>query len=324
MKILHALAPCRGPVPVWGHATFEPILELPSLLPRAQERRRAGAYSGIMRSVTTAAVLRYRRAVARRHPVRTKGDALRFIDALGFCYAFTSGPGHVPGLFDVLATRSIDRMWTWAWRWKDELATQRRVHYGKVIRRKPSYVSLALLPAFYALSGNVGEADDHEQAYREGRLSHMAKAIYDAILSDGPVSTWALRRRFVAKRDSGARFHRALDDLQERFLIAKAGEEAEWRHGFIWDTFHRWMPSVVQAAGALSAEAAAAEVLARYVRMLGFATDADIATTFGWRLAVIDRAAEDADLERIEVRDNRASLGTLRDAPALAWTSPRR
>ncbi len=138
--------------------------------------------------VTPTVLGRHRRALLRPHRVRTARAALRFVNALGFCYAFTSGPGGLPGLFDVLATRSIDRMWSWAWQWKDELATARRLHYGKAIRRKPSYISLTMLPAFYALSGNVGEPDDYLQAYREGRLSAMAKALYEVILADGPVA----------------------------------------------------------------------------------------------------------------------------------------
>lgn len=202
-----------------------------------------------MRTLHPAAVARHRRAVLRPHRVRTRQGALRFVNTLGFCFAFTGGPGGLPGLFDVLATRSIDRMWSWAWRWKDELATARTAYYGKVIRRKPSYVSLALLPAFYALSGNTGEPDDHLQAYREGRLGLLARTVYERILADGPVSTWVLRRQFVGRGESGARFHRALDDLQARFLIVKAAEvEGRGGYSFIWDAFHRWMPSAVEAA----------------------------------------------------------------------------
>jgi hypothetical protein len=197
----------------------------------------------------------------------------------------------------VLATRSIDRMWSWAWQWKDELPTTRRLHYGKVIRRKPTYISLTMLPAFYALSGNVGEPDDHLQAYREGRLSALAKALYEQVLAEGPVSTWTLRRRFVPRGESGSRFHRALDDLQERLLIAKVAEEEEWRNGFIWDVFHRWMPDVVRAAGKLSNEAAATNILERYIRIVGAAGQTDVETTFGWNPRLIQAAAELAGLD---------------------------
>jgi hypothetical protein len=252
-------------------------------------------------ALTPGTLARYRRAVVRPHRVRTRRAALRFVEALGFCYAFTGGPGGLPGLFDVLATRSIDRMWSWAWQWKDDLVSARRLHYGKVIRRKPSYISLTMLPAFYALSGNVGEPGDYLQAYREGRLSLLAKMLYERILAEGPVSTWTLRRRFVPRGQSGARFHRALDDLQALFLIAKAGEEEEWRNGFIWDAFHRWMPDVVQAAGKIEADQAAATVLERYARTVGVASEADTASLFGWTPRLIKAAAARAGLVRVTV-----------------------
>jgi hypothetical protein len=249
--------------------------------------------------------------VLRRSHVRTARGALRFVDTLGFCFAFTGGPGGLPGLFDVLATRSVDRMWTWAWQWKDDLATHRRLYYGKVIRRKPSYVSLTMMPAFYALSGNVGEPDDYLQAYREGRLSMMAKSVYEHILAQGRTSTWTLRRRYVPRGESGATFHRALDELQGRLLVAKVGEEEEWRNGFIWDAFHRWMPSVVESAASLSAETAAARVLTAYLRIVGAASDRDVMGTFAWSPRVLARAAAGAELAR----------GTLNSTEV--WTIPR-
>ncbi len=250
-----------------------------------------------MFTLSPAAVARYRRAVVRPFRVRTRQGALRFVNALGFCYAFTGGPGGLPGLFDVLDTRSIGRMWNWAWQWKDELASSRRAYYGKVIRGKPSYVSETMLPAFYALSGNVGEPDDYLQAYREGRLSLIAKTLYEQILASGPVSTWTLRRQFVPRGEGGSRFHRALDDLQGRFLVAKVGEEEEWRNGFIWDAFHRWMPGVVKAAGRVTVEEAAAAVLKRYIRIVGTASDEDIAATFGWGARLIQTVAGLAKLD---------------------------
>ncbi|MDR7422747.1 MAG: hypothetical protein QN159_09810 [Armatimonadota bacterium] len=255
--------------------------------------------------VPAAALARRRRALLRAHRVRTARDALRFIDALGFCYAFTAGPGGLPGLFDVLATRSVDRMWTWAWRWKDELATRRRVYYGKAIRRKPSYVSLPLLPAFYALSGNLGEPDDHLQAYREGRLSLQAREIYERILEAGPASTWTLRRAFLARGERGSRFHRALDELQERFLIAKVREEDEWRYGFVWDVFHRWMPGVVATAANLSADVAAGQVLAAYLGIVGAARAEDVRALFGWSPALLARAAAGAGAAEATVAGRR-------------------
>ncbi|MDR7544359.1 MAG: hypothetical protein QN120_08960 [Armatimonadota bacterium] len=263
-----------------------------------------------MLTLTPAAVARHRRRLLRRHRVRTARGALRFIDAIGFCFAFTGGPGGLPGLFDVLATRSIDRMWTWAWQWKDDLVTQRRAYYGKVIRRKPSYVCLKTLPAFYALSGNVGEPDDYLQAFREGRLSMLARAIYEHVLASGPISTRALRRLYVQRGESGDGFHRALDDLQARFLLAKVAEEAEWRNGFVWDAFHRWMPEVVAAAARLTSEDAAARVVDRYIRIVGAAPSPEIQATFAWTPRLVGAAVVRAGLVRASVDG------------ADAWTLP--
>src|SRR5256886_13522373 len=140
-----------------------------------------------------------------------------------FPYTTLFRSGGVPGLFDVLASRSVDRMWTWAWQWKDELATEKKLFYGKVIRRKPTYVSLRFVPHFFTLTGNVGDADDYLQAYREGRLSLLAREIYEHVREHGPCSTWVLRKQFVSGASRGAAFHRALSDLPGRVLISKVG-----------------------------------------------------------------------------------------------------
>lgn len=235
-------------------------------------------------------VERYRRQLLTRHRIRTKQQALRFVNSLGFCYAFTSGPGHLPGLFDVLATRSVDRMWSWAWQWKDELATERRLFYGKVLRRKPTYIALDYLPQFFALSGNVGEIDDYLQAYREGHLSLLAKSLYEYVRAHGPCSTWVLRRQFVSRGNRGGAFHRALSDLQGKFLVAKVGELEEGSYSFIWDTFERWMPQVVRASGDITASRAAAAVLDRYLQTVGAAAPPKVQDLFDWPRKLLDEA----------------------------------
>lgn len=243
-----------------------------------------------MNRLTWPAVARYRRAVVGAHRVRTKAGALRFVNALGFCYAFTPGPGGLPALFDVLDTRSIDRMWSWAWRWKDELATERRLFYGRLVRRKPTFVSLACLPHFFALSGNVGEPDDYLQAYREGRLGRLAKEVYEFLRSEGRCSTWTLRRRFVVHEDGAGAFHRALRSLQERCLIAKVAEQEDGGFAFIWDTFDRWMPAAVRAAGRITAAQAAGAVLERYLRSVGAVRAPLARDLFGWPPSMFEEA----------------------------------
>jgi hypothetical protein len=248
-----------------------------------------------MMDLTPRHLATYRTALLAAHRVTTRRGGLRFVNALGFCYAFTAGPGGLPGLFDVLATRSIDRMWGWAWQWKDDLVSRRRVYYGKVLRGKPAYVSLAFLPHFYALSGNVGDPDDALQAYREGRLSRLARDVYAVIDADGPLSTWTLRRRCVPRGAPAGPFQRALTILQAAFLIAKVGEIENGSYSFIWDTFARWMPQAIGAARSLTASQAAAAVLERYLRTVGAAPPRVIAALFAWSPALLHAARTNTD-----------------------------
>ncbi len=252
------------------------------------------------RAVTTvllrsADLRRYRRAVLRRFDVRTAGQCRRFVETLGFCYAFTSGPGGIPGLFDVIGTRSIDRMWSWAWTWKDSLVTRRKVYYGRVLRRKPTFISLAYVPHFYALSGNVGEPDDYLVAYQAGHLSLLARELYEQIARRGPINTWELRRQFVSGDSSGNRLHRALDELQEHFLIAKVAEvEGRGNYAYIWDTFARWMPEVIRQAARITSEEAAGVLLRGYLKIVGGAPPQQVADLFRWPPALLEPAADRA------------------------------
>ncbi len=251
------------------------------------------------RALRPADLERYRRTLVRRFSVRTEAQCRRFVDALGFCYAFTPGPGGIPGLFDVLGTRSVDRMWSWAWSWKDSLATRKRVYYGRVLRRKPTFISLAYLPHFYALSGNVGEPDDYLVAYRAGHLSLLAREVFEHVQRHAPINTWALRRHFVStgSGSSGSRLHRALDELQGRFLIAKVAEvEGRGNYAYIWDTFARWMPDVITAALRITSEEAAGVILRGYLKIVGGATPQQVQDLFRWPVSVLEPAAARADV----------------------------
>ncbi len=254
-----------------------------------------------------AEVQRYRRRLLRRFRVRTAAACRRFVEHLGFCYAFTPGPGGIPGLFDVVGTRSTDRMWSWVWTWKDSLVTRRQVYYGRVLRRKPTFIALAYLPAFYALSGNVGEPDDYLLAYRTGHLSLLAREVYEQIERQGPLDTWQLRRRFVAAGDSGSRLHRALEELQERFLIAKVAEvEGRGSYAYIWDTFARWMPEVIAQAARITGEEAAGLVLRGYLRIVGAATPQQVADLFRWPPSLLQPAAARGGAVEAELAGERA------------------
>jgi hypothetical protein len=237
--------------------------------------------------------------------IRTKNQALRFIRDVGFCYAFTPGPGSLPSLFQVLDTRSENRRWAWAWDWKEALPAEKRVFYGRVLGRKPTFISLEFLPCFFALTDNVGDPDDHARLYEEGRLSTLARRVYEFVSRRGPVTTRQIRAEVEPeRRGSSPRLGRAIAELQNLFLLARIGEVGDnpGNYAYVWDLFGRWLPDVVARASAISHRAAAAAVLEQYIRITGAPRPADAAGLFEWSPSTLDAAIGDlADRESLTV-----------------------
>src|SRR5437868_2630860 len=104
---------------------------------------------------------RHREQIAAKHRVKTDDALVRMVDDLGFCFAFTSESAYpIPAAFDRLDTRSDGRKWEWMWGWKDDLAEKKRLYYGKLLVKKPTFVSMKMLPTFYATFGRAGDVDD--------------------------------------------------------------------------------------------------------------------------------------------------------------------
>ena len=243
----------------------------------------------------------------RHSRIRTKIEALRFIRTVGFCYAFTPGPGRIPSLFEVLGTRSEDVRWSWVWDWKEALPAEKQVFYGRILARKPTFISIALLPFFFALTGNVGEPDDHARLYEEGRLSALARRVHEIVAGRGPLTTRQIRAAVEPeRRGSSPRLLRALAELQQLFLVARVGEVGDnpGNYAYVWDLFTRWLPDVVARASTISHRAAAAAVLEQYVRIGGAPRPQEAAALFGWPPLVLDTA--------IAGLRNRGVLGIVR------------
>jgi hypothetical protein len=232
----------------------------------------------------------------RHYRIRTKNEALRFIRAVGFCYAFTPGPARIPSLFEVLGTRSEEVRWSRVWDWKEALPSAKRAFYGRILARKPTFISLEVLPYFFALTGNVGEPDDHVRLYEGGRLSALARRVYDLVASRGPVTTRQIRAAVEPeRRGSSPRLLRALAELQNLFLLARIGEVGTHpgNYAYVWDLFARWLPEVIARATTITHRAAAASVLGQYVRIAGAPRPREAAALFEWPPRVLDSAIAD-------------------------------
>jgi predicted transcriptional regulator len=222
--------------------------------------------------------------------VRSLAGAVAFVDRAGVALVFPKEAVHLPSLYEAVAgpgptpwaeeredgklamTPSLAMVWAW----KDELPEARLACAGKHVKGWPALVSLALLPALYALTGRSGSPDD----FREAALSPLERDVAEAVLESAPADSRDIRRA-VGRRDAAA-VNRAIDSLQRRLVLTRAGtvqREAGWP-GTAYDVLPRRYPLAdlpepedarVELAAALLRTAAGSLSAADLSRALGFA-----------------------------------------------------
>jgi hypothetical protein len=245
--------------------------------------------------------------------LHTEEDAVAFVDEIGFCFLFGDQSIEMPSLWGAVCgmRRSIpehhdDADLGRTWDWKDTLPARGLIYYGKLLRRKPTLVSLALLPTFYALSPNYGEIDDYLERYAEGRLSYDAKLIYEVLLAEGPLATTRLRQ-LAGMPGGGAnarRFDRALTELQGELRIVKSGisDANRWGYAYVYDLFLRRYPKVPERARRISTDEAMETLLLCYLRNVVAVPEGDVRRLFGWETfewePLLTRLAERGALHR--------------------------
>lgn len=227
--------------------------------------------------------------------VRTADGLVALVDELGFCFAFTREAAYpVPACFDYLATSDESRRWAWMWSWKDELAEAKRLYYGKLLVRKPTFVSLALLPHFYATFGRAGEADDHLEDVRAGRVSELGRRIIEHLAQNGEMQTRRLRAQLGVTSEEGRRqYAKALDEAQRLMYVTVVRAVGDGRddYNYTYDLFVRRYPEAVRAAERLSSAEAIAALLDRLSDLAGTLTLRQAERLFDWEAARVARAA---------------------------------
>ena len=235
--------------------------------------------------------LRYHRTAELR--VRTEGEALHFVNKVGFCFLFGSKSEEIPTLWAAIcgsrrrmphSHHDPDIGRTWAW--KDSLPVHGEIFYGKLLRGKPTLVSLELLPTFYALSPNYGDIEDYLAQYEEGRLSVEAKNVYEVLLNEGAMATSRLRQ-LAGLSGGGAnarRFERAIAELQSELKIVKVGisDANRWGYAYVYDLFLRRFPEIPETARQISTDRAMDVLLLRYLHNVVVQTEAAIQRLFRW------------------------------------------
>ena len=239
----------------------------------------------------------YRRTPERR--VRTVEEARTFIEEVGFCHFWPIKGIEMPNLFHAIAGRvrpvpmeHDDPDISKCWGWKDSSLDQRWWHYGKLLRRRATLVSLDMLPVFYACSENYGDIDDYLEEYRAGTMTAEAKRIYKALLTHGPLDTVRLRRE--ARMSAKSRFERALVELQVELKVLPIGvaEAGAWRYAFVYDIVQRHFPELPEQARHIKRSEARRTLVSRYLDNVVAADRRMIGKVFHvlkWTPAELDR-----------------------------------
>ncbi|MFH1962163.1 MAG: hypothetical protein ABIJ30_04700 [bacterium] len=230
--------------------------------------------------------------------VRTEDEAVEFIDEIGFCFLFPQ-KYEMPSLWGAMCDYpypAADCGWDdpivnliWGdgktiFGWRDTLPKSKRVFFGKAIAQKPSFISLKYLPYFYACCS----VPDYIQEYKDGKMSHLAKKIYEFLLGEGPTPTGNLRKSVgMSGKQNKYRFEQAMVGLQSKFLVAKVDAVP----GFcvdVWDVMERWMPAAIKESTHIGRKEAMKEILAKYMKTVVTAQSQEIIRLFGWDKDEVD------------------------------------
>ena len=264
----------------------------------------------------------HRQRITRQHRVRNAAQLVRLVDELGFCFAFTlrAGDAALPAGFDHLSTSDDGRRWRWMWEWKDELAAERRLYYGTLLVRKPTFVSLRLLPAFYATFGRAGEPDDHLEDLRAGRLSDISRRIIDFLTASGETQTKRMRAALGIVSKEGKRdYDKAIDEVQRLMYVARVRAVGEGRedYNYTYDLFGRRYPEAVKTAERVPSAEATRVLLERSLGLAGALTVRQLERLFEWGEDRTRRAVERVESAGGLVRSARGR-DTLLVLPSLA------
>lgn len=232
-------------------------------------------------------------------PLASPEDALDFVNRRGFVYFWPIRGMDLPSLWvGVAGDRPVadehDDPGHVTWGWKDNALDKKVWYYAKILRRKATLISLAVVPFFYALSENFGNPEeDYLIAYDEGRLTLAAKLVFESLLKEGRLNTIDLRRAArLTSRSSDSEFNRALEALQADFKILPVGvsDAGAWHYAHIYDLTTRQFPELPEQARSIGEGEARRELIGHYLQSLGAIQQRDVERLFGWTNPITGRA----------------------------------
>ena len=247
--------------------------------------------------------------------VRGEQSALRFVNEVGFCFTLSDFGLPVGSLYVAVCGRRHPRRPIHThhdpeigltWNLKDRLPAGRLTYYGKLVKGKPTLVSLRLLPAFCALVRDGKGSGDYILDYRQGRMTRAAVAILEALHEKNPLATPALRKALAMHDpDRTGELDRAMAELQRGMWIVKVEEVYDPDFYYRWDLLDNWLPEPVKASLELSRAEAAKQLVAIYLRGAAASQPRFIAGLFGLPAGEVEAALVSLEAEDCIHRDGR-------------------
>jgi hypothetical protein len=255
-----------------------------------------------MPSLTYTAIQSYRAQTFRTAPglrLTAVEQAVEFVNQRGFIFFWPIKEALLPSLWVAVAgDRPVadehDDPGHVSWGWKDAKLGQRCWYYGRILRRRNTFISLELAPYFYALSANYGSPDeDYLIQYEAGQLTQEAKLIYEALLKYGILDTISLRKAArLASRESDSRFNKAMDSLMADFKILPVAvtEAGAWHYAYAYDITSRHYIDLADQARFITEEEARRKLVESYFLSVGAAHLNELTKLFKWDVAYIQRS----------------------------------
>jgi hypothetical protein len=255
----------------------------------------------------------FRRVPERR--VRGERSALQFVDEAGFCFTLSDFGLPVPSLYVAVCGRRRPR---WpkhthhdpeiglTWNLKDSLPAKRLTYYGKLVKGKPTLVSVGLFPAFCALIREGKGSGDYIVDYRQGRMTRAAVLILEALNERAALATPDLRKAVAMHgAERTAEFDRAMAELQRGLWITKVEEVYDPDFYYRWDLLDNWLPEPLVAGRDLSRAEAVRRLVAAYLKGAAVSQDRFLAGLFGVGMEEVKATLDSLEADGSVRRDQR-------------------
>jgi len=210
--------------------------------------------------------------VTNENTVNSQREALNFVNKYGCVTLFPIKGVAFPSLYRAAFGKDREEKLNKTWSWADHMAQEKRIHYGKLIKKQVALISLEMFPYFY-------------RVHKRGGFKGTPQRILDFLKRHGATSTTDLRRGLnLIGRENKGEFTKAMDQLQEAFAIAIVGREESPKMLYTWDLLELWIPKdLLKKAETVSEKTAKERISAKLLENKVIDKAEEAGKLLGWK-----------------------------------------